>query len=56
MTSFHHLTDCVIAMVSADIVNNDSLISVSTTSALTLTDSFGTAFVKEATTATDLDL
>ena len=43
-------------IMTADIVNNDSLISVSTTSTLTLTDSFGTAFVKEATTATDLDL
>ena len=44
-------------MVSADLVDktNDSLIPVSTTSALTITDSFGTAFVTEAITDSDFD-
>lgn len=54
-TSCHHLTDCVSAMVSTDIVNNDSLIPVSTTSSLKITVSFGNAFVTEATTDLDFD-
>ena len=46
--------DCF-AIMTADIVNNDSLIHVSTTSALSITDSFGTAFVTEATTDSNFD-
>ena len=42
-------------MVSADIVNNDSWIPVSTTSALTITESFGNAFVTVGITDLDFD-